>query len=506
MIKIDLEQFVNAIPNPVFIKDSSHRWVMVNDSFCELMGKSKDELMDRTDSDFLPKDEYELFYKRDLEVLNSGKSSTNREEITLFSGSRYSIISKKSRITIDDKHYVLVVVTDISDFSNFEEMLKVQVKEATKIIEEQRVFLQGVVDMIPEIFFVKDSRKRNIIINNAYADFLGMKKSDVLYKRDDEFLPQEEAKQCSQGDETILQGGEEKILSQEVFGKDESRGVFRVLKQLLEVGNDRYVVGIAEDITDLVDTKESLQRLNNSLQEQIDTALSKERESQELIHIQSRFSAVGELLHNLSHHWRQPLSVITIKLSMMSEKLRHDEELTQDIELVIKEAQSISDTLNMFSKSLLQQNGSSDIGSVIDDLLALIKPQLEKDSIEVILDVGGRYTTKMQYAQLKQILLSILQNSIDAIEKKDIQEGVISISTKEEGAFYQIQVDDDGVGIDSEMISYAFEPYTTSKFKSRNIGLSLFLCKKYLDMVGGSINLKQRSEGGTRVTIEIPKP
>jgi two-component system, NtrC family, sensor kinase len=73
---------VNAITNPVLVKDEQHRFVLLNDAFCSFLGRSRDELLGRSDFDFVPAEEARVFWEKDDAVFRSGEPDENEESLT----------------------------------------------------------------------------------------------------------------------------------------------------------------------------------------------------------------------------------------------------------------------------------------------------------------------------------------------------------------------------------------------------------------------------------------
>ncbi|MBI9083161.1 MAG: PAS domain S-box protein [Desulfobacterales bacterium] len=94
-LKDFLETVVNAVPDPIFVKDHLHRWVVLNDAFCEFIGRSRKQLVGRSDFDFFPRREAEIFWKRDSQVFSSGQANVNKESFTDAAGRTHIILTRK---------------------------------------------------------------------------------------------------------------------------------------------------------------------------------------------------------------------------------------------------------------------------------------------------------------------------------------------------------------------------------------------------------------------------
>ncbi len=128
-----LFSLLNAIPDPVFVKDENHRWVYVNQAFCTLVGHSVEEMLGKSDYDFLPKEQADVLWVADEEVFTSGRSRTNTEKIINVDGIVRTIVSHKSLCTVGDGCKLLVGT--IRDASNIHHLHQ-QERQMSKILKE----------------------------------------------------------------------------------------------------------------------------------------------------------------------------------------------------------------------------------------------------------------------------------------------------------------------------------------------------------------------------------
>src|SRR5215831_4962066 len=112
---------VDAITNPLFVKDEAHRLVLVNDAFCGILGRPRGEIVGRTDFDFVPAEEARLFQAKDRVVFETGAPDENEEPLTDAAGRQHWIVTRKSLIKTDDgKRYIVGVITDITERKQME--------------------------------------------------------------------------------------------------------------------------------------------------------------------------------------------------------------------------------------------------------------------------------------------------------------------------------------------------------------------------------------------------
>jgi PAS domain S-box-containing protein len=177
-----LEKIINSISDPIFIKDSKHRLVLVNDAECRLVGCSREELIGKTDYDFFPKDHVDMFWRRDDEVLDTGIENINEEEITDANGEKRTIVNKKT-LYIDEtgNRFIVGIIRDVTTRKHAEKLLReahnkleISLKERTaelekinkqlqaEIIERNRIVCTSIRHSnVPAGTVVKSSREKN---------------------------------------------------------------------------------------------------------------------------------------------------------------------------------------------------------------------------------------------------------------------------------------------------------------------------------------------------------
>jgi diguanylate cyclase (GGDEF)-like protein/PAS domain S-box-containing protein len=120
-----LIQVINAVADPIFVKDEKHRFMILNESFCRFMGRTREELIGKDDYDFFPKEQADIFRKKDEEVFASGVENVNEEFLTNATGETRTISTKKC--IFKDPHTgerVLVgVIRDITEIKRAEHKL-----------------------------------------------------------------------------------------------------------------------------------------------------------------------------------------------------------------------------------------------------------------------------------------------------------------------------------------------------------------------------------------------
>lgn len=117
-----LKHALNAIADPIFVKDDEHRWILVNDALCQLVGKPREELIDKSDYDVFPKAEADVFWEQDDLVFTTGREHENEETLTDVDGNHHIISTKKSIFENADGSQILVGT--IREVTNYKRLLE----------------------------------------------------------------------------------------------------------------------------------------------------------------------------------------------------------------------------------------------------------------------------------------------------------------------------------------------------------------------------------------------
>jgi two-component system CheB/CheR fusion protein len=145
-----LESILEGLPNPVFVKDTLHRWVLLNAAFCQFMGRDRAELLGKSDYAFFPAAEAQVFWAKDDEVFAAGGINENEEQFTDSSGRTHVIITRKTLHTDEQgRRFLVGVITDITALREASEQLRAsrdaledRVQERTTALREANALLR----------------------------------------------------------------------------------------------------------------------------------------------------------------------------------------------------------------------------------------------------------------------------------------------------------------------------------------------------------------------------
>ena len=247
--------------------------------------------------------------------------------------------------------------------------------------------------------------------------------------------------------------------------------------------------------------------LNKTLELRVKDEISKNEEKQRVMFWQSRHASLGQMLANIAHQWRQPLTELNLTLFSIKKAVLNDKQddvirLYEDSRKIIKNmSNTIEDFTNFFKpdKEKHYFNLSDSINESIQILDTLLKTEMINVKTDFV-DVEVLGITN----ELSQVIINLIKNSKDAFVHKGILIREIQIKTKKEKKFVVIELEDNAGGINAKNIDKIFEPYFTTKHTSQGTGLGLFMSKMICEQgLNGAIEVKSKKRM-TKFTIQIP--
>jgi predicted ATPase/signal transduction histidine kinase len=230
----------------------------------------------------------------------------------------------------------------------------------------------------------------------------------------------------------------------------------------------------------------------------------------ELAHV-TRMTTLGELAASISHEVNQPLTGITTYGGASLRWLNHTppqlDQARSAVEQMINSARHASDVIariRVLSRKGVFERTCLDINEVIDDVVAMIRPEIDIQNVSLRVDHGQSLPSAHgDRVQLQQVVMNLLMNGIQAMSSVTDRRRELRIrSCEQQPDQILISVEDSGVGISPENADRLFDAFFTTK--PDGIGIGLSICKSIVEQHGGRISASRNSEVGSRVVFTLP--
>lgn len=300
-----------------------------------------------------------------------------------------------------------------------------------------------------------------------------------------------------------------------------------------EIGNIKEFIAIRYDVTKEVELKKALEKkdkdlkelnktleervqfqtlqlkeINESLEIRVKKEIQKNAEKEKILFWQSRMASLGQMLGNIAHQWRQPLTELSLTLFNLKRASNSNKDISilyQDCKNIISNmSNTIEDFTNFFSPD--KEKILFDINDSINESLLIMQKTIKTNNLNISFKKNSFKILGVSN-ELSQVIINLIQNSNDAfIHNKIIDKNInIDISEDLHQNFLIITYRDNAGGIKDEIIDKIFEPYFTTKHSSTGTGLGLFMSKMIIEKsLNGTIFIKSTNKN-TEFIIKIPQ-
>ena len=254
-----------------------------------------------------------------------------------------------------------------------------------------------------------------------------------------------------------------------------------------------------------------LEELNESLEIKVQKEIEKNREKEQLLVQKSKFIALGEMISNIAHQWRQPLSELSSILMYIkfkqSIKALDENTMNQKLQEADKVLDFMSHTIDDFRNFFMPKKEKEDfyLNKVVDVVINIVSSTLKNYDIRLEINIDEKIVLKTYLNEYEQVLLNIINNAKDVLIEKKIKNPYIKIRAQEEVNHIILTIEDNGGGVLVEPKGKIFEPYFTTKENSNGTGIGLYMSKIIVDKnMKGKLKVKNTKDGA-KFAIIIPK-
>ncbi len=248
---------------------------------------------------------------------------------------------------------------------------------------------------------------------------------------------------------------------------------------------------------------QELKAFSLQMEEKIQRTTADLRKTEAQLVRSDKLAALGQLAAGIAHEIRNPLTSINILIHSLTETFPSGNSYREDLKVIAEEINRINEIVDQFlrfAKPAPPHLEKAEALSIIEDTLQLLRPQIEKQRIQVQKEFEPLPLILMDREQMKQAILNLLLNAVQAMP----QGGHLSLKGQlpREGRWVQIFIQDSGVGIPGEDIDKLFDPFFTTK--EGGMGLGLSIAHRIIDQHDGKIEVVSAPGKGTLFTVWLP--
>jgi PAS domain S-box-containing protein len=370
-----------------------------------------------------------------------------------------------------------------------------ELRNAAELIKESKEYFNQIINCIADPIFVKDREHKFLLLNDAFCNFDGRQREELLGKVSSSILPEEIAGPREEQDEEAFSRGagyssEDNLPDQE--GRIHS---FLTKKSLLkDKDGSLQMVGVLRDITEL-----------KRLQDQF---------------VQSqKMEAIGMLAGGVAHDFNNLLTVIKGYAEVLAEDIDPADPKRRDLEQILKagsQAASLTSQLLAFSRKQILQPEILDLNAEITHMSSMVRRLIGENIKLAIIAQPELGSINADPGRVQQIILNLAVNARDAMPNG----GRLTLETanvnfdntyvKERpvvrpGPYIMLAISDNGVGMDSATQARIFEPFFTTKEKGKGTGLGLSTVYGIVKQSDGFIWVYSEPANGTTFKIYFPR-
>ncbi|MBN2586446.1 MAG: PAS domain S-box protein [Candidatus Fermentibacteraceae bacterium] len=461
-----------------------------NRAACDMLCYSKDELLGMKTSDLIPKDKLDILPQILNDLMTSGKSFVEGENIRK-DGVSIPVESWARVIDTSSGRRVVVYVRDITERKNAQ----------MELVESEKRF-RSFMDQLPAAVFLKDADSRYVYINPFMRDVFAADDS-WIGSHTSQCFSEDEADSLTRDDREALDR-HYSINIQRVVDSNGRKRVFQTHKFRISKGRDNgdMLGGIALDITDKVIAEETRKNLEAQIQ-----------------HTQ-KLESLGVLAGGIAHDFNNILMAILgyADLALLdSEPGSPSRSSIEEIEKAARNAADLTKQMLAYSGKGKFQIAKLDLNKIIREMTHLLEISISKKAVIKFNLAAKLPPIEADPSQIRQIIMNLITNASDSMEDTS---GVITITTNimdcdsdylgtvylsdrvEEGTYVYMEVADTGCGMDDQTLKRLFDPFFTTKFTGRGLGLSAVL--GIIRGHGGTIKVYSEEGSGSSFKVLLP--
>lgn len=480
----ELREIINNSWDGIAIIDKQGKLIYVNNAFSPILAYPKEEIVKKYFHNFMHQEYKEPFLKLIQSTINN--KYANSMELACIRKDKKSVYLYVTLSQMLNQHFFVLNAMDITKQKSDATILNQYVISA-------HLDLNGNYTNVSDAFLYKTNYTKDELINKAFNSIVSTNETNIEF---------ETIKQ-------IVQKNNSFNLKLSFYTKDQNTLWFDTKIQAVynKYGDTIAYTILMFDITQELYFKDK----TISLSKEITDAKTQIKQKDQILADKMKLAIMAETLQLISHEWRQPLNLISLKAQKIELDVSFGNELStntllEDLEQIKQKADELSQTIEEFHRFIKLKDIKSTISlyKIIEKAISIFDKTKNNSNIVVNIESKEDIIIDTYPNELSTILVNILTNASEAIYKNSIKNGKISIKHYIEGNLLFIEVIDNGGGIEQEILNKIFEPYFSTKEQKHGVGLGLYVCKIIIQThLGGNIEVFNNTQG-TTIKISLP--
>jgi PAS domain S-box-containing protein len=383
-------------------------------------------------------------------------------------------------------------------------------RQAEISIRESETRFRTVSDTAPVLIWMSDTEKNCTYVNQRWLDFTGRILDQELGNGWVENIHPEDKQRCLAICEAAFLN---RIpLEMEFRLRHKNRGyrwvIDRGVPRFDSDGKFLGFIGTCVDISEQKHHEQSIARYNQMLQGEIEERTTRIHELEQRRMQVEKLAALSQVTAGIAHEINNPLASIQQSLHLVKAIIPLEHPRAHYVPKIEQEIQRIATIIKqMYQLYRPHQEHPRliNLNQVVKEASELIV-SLHKNSHGELHQEFSRdmFDLPLPATELHQVICNVLQNAFDAVEEK----GIVSVRTGLKSGAAWIRIQDNGPGIDPEILSHIFEPFYSTKInmKRNGMGLGLSVSKSLVEAMGGNIDVNSTPDQGTIFTISFALP
>ncbi|NOR57406.1 MAG: PAS domain S-box protein, partial [Sulfurimonas sp.] len=479
-----LVAFMDNLPGMAYRCKNDQRWTMefVSERCLELTGYKPTDLINNKKISFLeiihPDDQDRIW--SDVQAgLDESKTYELEYRLLTASGETKWVWEHGLGIYDEDNNVIALegVIIDNEARKHAEQELIV----SNEMFEQKSKELETIFNEAPDPMAIHDEDGNILMINSAWEEKTGYKHKeiDTIEKWTKKVAPSSAGhrKAHIQNLYSITEKVDEGEF--EITTKSAKKLIWSFSSGPLKTSSEgtRILISSAKDVTEL-------------------------KHKDDLIMMQSRHAAMGEMIGMIAHQWRQPVSIIAMAANNVLLDIALDSFDSAEAEKfslsILKQTSHLSKTIDDFRNFFKPDKEVSKVKlqKIVEETIAIVNNSLVNNSVELKTSFESDSEVDAYPRELMQVFVNIINNAKDAMISNAIEKPTIEIKVYEDDNYVNTEISDNGKGIDADVLPKIFDPYFTTKDEKVGTGLGLYMSKMIIeDHLNGLIETYNTDNG-----------